>query len=143
MRRLYRLGAGAPFLLLPTLCGCGAPASPPTPVRGHIYYQGAPVPRGVIVFTPDAHRGGSGPLARAEIAADGSYELRSGETAGASAGWYRVTVIALADSAPVLSSGPFVVPRSLVPERYRDPELSGLVCEVKAGQENRLNFNLN
>jgi hypothetical protein len=29
-----------------------------------------------------------------------------------------------------------------VPERYRDPQLSDLVCEVKPGQENGINFNL-
>jgi len=36
----------------------------------------------------------------------------------------------------------FVVPRALVSERYRDPELSGLTCEVRAGQDNRLDWDL-
>jgi hypothetical protein len=35
-----------------------------------------------------------------------------------------------------------VVPRTLLPEKYRDPELAGLVREVKAGQENVINLAL-
>jgi hypothetical protein len=32
--------------------------------------------------------------------------------------------------------------RSLLPTKYRDPELSGLVCEIRAGQVNTINFDL-
>jgi hypothetical protein len=34
------------------------------------------------------------------------------------------------------------VPQSLLPDRYRDPDLSGLVCEVQADRSNVFDFNL-
>jgi hypothetical protein len=131
--RLATVGAA---LAIAVGCGQGQKA---TLVQGKVLYRGSPVPCGMIVFTPDAGRGGSGPFARAEIHSDGSYDLRTGESAGAGPGWYRVTVVAVEASA-----GPsgFAVPRSLVPAKYRDPELSGLECEVKAGQSNHINFDL-
>jgi hypothetical protein len=81
-------------------------------------------------------------VARAEIQADGTYVLQTGDLPGAAAGWHRVTLVALEAQSAHLASGSFVVPRSLLPEKYRDPELSGLVCEVKAGQDNSIDFNL-
>jgi hypothetical protein len=96
----------------------------------------------VIVFTPDESRGGSGPLARAEIQADGAYQLRTGESPGAVAGWYRVTVVAVETSLAYSGGRSFRVPRSVLPDKYRDPELSGLTCEVKSGKANGINFNL-
>jgi hypothetical protein len=110
-------------------------------VQGTVFFRGAPLSQGTIVFTPDASRGSSGPLARSEIFANGSYDLRTGDKPGALVGWYRVTVVAV-ENPVTLAVGGFAVPRSLVPEKYRDPELSGLECEVRAGQANRVNFNL-
>ncbi len=124
------------------LCaGCGSPANGNLAgVHGKVCYLGKPLPAGTVVFAPDAHRGGGGDLSQAEIQADGSYQLRCGEAVGAAIGWHRVTVAALADEPRAL--GTHMAARSLVPVRYRDPELSGLACEVKAGQDNTINFNL-
>jgi hypothetical protein len=123
------------------LAGCGADQDRLTAVRGRVWYQGAPLRGGTIVFTPDPTRGGTGPLARAEIQADGLFVLKTGDRLGAVAGWHRVTVVAVdATSSPV---GPnYASPRSLLPIKYRDPELSGISCEVKDGQENTLDVNL-
>jgi hypothetical protein len=99
------------------------------------------LPHGTIVFTPDAIRGGTGLPVRAEIQPDGSYRLKTTETAGLPPGWYRVTVAAV-DTASPAPGMPFAGPRSLLPVKYRDPEQSGLLCEVKAGKENAINFNL-
>src|SRR5439155_503659 len=98
--------------------------------------------RGTIVFTPDAQRGGHGPLSSADVQPDGTYDLRTGTVPGAAIGWHRVTIMAV-EPPPATGSGPrFQVPRSLIPEKYRDPTLSGLSCEVKPGKENGINFNL-
>jgi hypothetical protein len=57
-------------------------------------------------------------------------------------GWHRVTIVAVEAPAASQPGQAFTVPRSLVPTRYADPALSGLSCEVKAGKENGINFNL-
>lgn len=129
--------------LLVGLSGCGnAPTAYMAPVHGKVYYKGQPLPTGSIVFAPDPVRGTNGPLAVADIQADGTYVLHSGETFGAVVGWHRVTIVALESPSMTTPNQGFSPPRTLVPEKYRDPELSGLACEVKAGQENGINFNL-
>jgi hypothetical protein len=133
------LAAGLAFMA----AGCGLDTNVPAPVSGKVYYKGSPLVHGLIVFTPDDSRGSHGPMARASIQADGSYELRTeANRAGATPGWYRVTVVAVETPPVAASAGERAVPRTLLPEKYRDPDLSGLACEVRAGQENSINFNL-
>jgi hypothetical protein len=111
--------------------GCDLAIEPMAPVRG------VPLHTGTIVFTPDESRGTAGPMARAEIRAEGTYELSTADQCGARAGWYRVTIMAMDGAA-----GSYSVPRSLLPDKYRDPELSGLSCHVKSSQENVVDFSL-
>lgn len=131
------------FVLLATLnlTGCGGTSDGPAAATGKVSYRGQPLPHGTIVFTPDAVRGGTGLPVRAEIQPDGSYRLKTADAAGMPPGWYRVTVAAV-DTASPAPGMPFAGPRSLLPVKYRDPEQSGLLCEVKAGKENAINFNL-
>lgn len=136
---VYRVRPYAAILLM--VVGCESNGDALTPVHGIITYKSMPLPHGTIVFTPDASRGGSGPSARAEIERDGHYVLRTGELPGVAAGWYHVTVVSV--ETPVAAiPGTFAVPRSLIPAKYHDPELSGLHCEVKPGKENGINLNL-
>ncbi len=139
--RTARLLARTVWLLMLLMIGCDAESRTPVPVRGKVFYRGAPLTSGLIVFAPDSTRGTEGPLARAEIRSDGTYELHTEGTAGVNPGWYRVTVMAL-EPAAAASVAPPALQRSLLPDKYRDPELSGLVREVKAGQENLLDFRL-
>src|SRR5688500_17577949 len=85
---------GMLLMLLTALCGCQRPPGPVASVRGKVLFRGHLVPGGLIVFTPDASRGAAGPVAFGKIRDDGSYTLFTGETEGASAGWYKVTVAA-------------------------------------------------
>lgn len=138
-RCLCCLAAG----LLLLAAGCGGPGRDALrPVHGRVLYRGVPLPGGTIVFTPDPDRGGSGPLALAEIQPDGYYVLKTDDRPGALAGWYRVTVVALQQPANLAPDQAWVPARSLVPARYRDPELSGLACQVRDDQENSLDFHL-
>ena len=123
------------------VAGCG-PDGALAPVQGKVFYQGKPLPRGTIVFTPDANRGCTGPLASAEIQPDGSFALHTDKAEGAIPGWHRVTVLAVEPPPKDGSGFRFVVPRSLLPEKYRDPIQSGLACEVQPGKVNGINFNL-
>lgn len=131
----------AALLLLAAGCG-GAGRDPLRPVRGRVLYRGVPLAAGTIVFSPDPERGGSGPLALAEIQADGYYVLKTDDRPGALAGWYRVTVVALRQPASPSPAPAWVPAQSLLPAKYRDPELSGLSCQVKDDQDNNLDFHL-
>jgi hypothetical protein len=118
---------------------------PPTfhPVSGKVTYRGAALTNGVVVFTPDASRGENGSIALGTIRADGTYTLSTGEVAGAGPGWYRVTVAAFAGpAAPNPPPDRFQPPVPVLPERYRDPELSQLRCEIKANHTNTIDLNL-
>lgn len=133
---------GLALALLLGICGCGSGEESLASVRGKVTYKGATLSSGTIVFIPDANRGGDGPMAQGEIQSDGTYVLKSGDSEGVQAGWYKVTVAALERATYPSSGQAFAVPRSLLPEKYRDPDLSGLTCEVKASKKNGINFNL-
>jgi hypothetical protein len=107
----------------------------PVAVKGRVLYRDWPLAHGLIVFSPDSSRGSFGPLARAEIQDGGFYNLKDQSGQVVEAGWYRVTVAAI--EADGIGPG-----RSILPNKYRDPRLSGLVCEIKGGQENQIDFNL-
>ncbi len=128
-------------LLLPA-GGCTSRPTALNPVRGRVFYRGTILTRGTVVFTPDASRGNRGELARAAIQPDGTYSLRSTAGYGASAGWYRVTVMAFDLPARPEEGQHFAVPHSLVPEKYRDPELAGLGRQVQDGQSNDIDLYL-
>ncbi len=120
------------------LTGCQPKSGTPAPVSGKVYFKNVPLQGGVIVFTPDATRGESGPIASSEIRPDGSYALQTAGTGGAMPGFYRVTIASLSNAYSSLDTPP----QSLIPERYRDPQLSQLQVEVKAHEASLQNFNL-
>ena len=129
------------LLLVAAGCG-GAGHAGFRPVRGRVLYRGVPLGGGTIVFSPDPERGGSGPLALAEIQPDGYYALKTDDRPGAAAGWYRVTVVALQAQAGPATAQAWAPVQSLLPARYRDPELSGLAFQVRDDQDNNADFNL-
>jgi hypothetical protein len=134
------LGCVGTALLLAT--GCDPTANPFAPVHGKVSYRGSPLRAGTIIFSPDTAHGCRGSLVQAEIQSDGAYELRTAGAPGAMAGWYRITVAATAKPSGSSSRETFTDPYSLVPDKYRDPELSGLVREVKSPRPNRFDFDL-
>jgi hypothetical protein len=137
---LHSRGSYVALGLLAAL-GCGRDPAKLLPVSGHVFFQGKPLAGGTIVFTPDPERGGSGPMAFAEIKADGGFTLRTGAEFGAVAGWHRVTVASLPPLAAVPGS-PAPREASPLPAKYTDPERSGLHQEVKAGVANTIDLRL-
>jgi hypothetical protein len=133
------LAAGMVLILL---SGCDSGSESLTMVGGRVSYRGVPLRTGTIVFTPDALRGTTGPLARSDIQPDGTYALETNGSRGVAAGWHRVTIMALEPGASFGPNSDLRTPRSLVPEKYCDPELCGLSRQVRAGQENRIDFDL-
>jgi hypothetical protein len=120
------------------LAGCSNKPTALNAVTGRVFYKGAPLHTGLIVFSPDTARGESGKIAFSKIKEDGSYTLSTGDAPGVTAGWYRVTVAALSGTSSSSEGGPI----SLIPDKYRDPQLSQLQCEVKSNRDNHLDFNL-
>jgi len=118
------------------LSGCDEPAGPAT-VRGKVRYLGTVVPDARIVFIPDESRGTHGEILRAQTAGDGTFVLQPDGPTGIPPGCYRITVMALETVATSST-----MPRSLLPDRYRDPELSELSCEIQAGQDNDVMLDL-
>lgn len=125
MSRILRFA----WLLLLPLAGCGQGEPTLLPAEGRILYRGQPVDAGTIVFTPDAERGNTGPLAWAEIQADGRFRLRSNEKEGIVAGWHRVTISGSCQSL-------------ILPTHYRDPERSRIIREIKPGSAEPLELQL-
>src|SRR2546430_11681591 len=95
----YRLRTVLAIIGLFFFAGCEGGAAPLAPVSGKVFYQNQPLPRGTIVFVPDADRGNNGPLAQGTIQPGGNYTVQTEGKAGALPGWYRVTVIAVESSA--------------------------------------------
>jgi hypothetical protein len=111
------------------LGGCSRSEPALARVQGRVFYRGRPLTGGTIVFTPDPERGGRGPQAWGEIAADGRYTLRSANRQGAVPGWHRITVAPLGKTAAL-------------PVRYRDPERSGQRIEVRPERVNQCDLHL-
>jgi hypothetical protein len=120
--RYFRLVASLSLLLV----GCDPAPAPLARVHGKVTVNGVPLRGGIIVFAPDEKRGNRGPLSHAQIKDDGSYELKAKEGMGAAPGWHRITVAPPPDDNRLVNRL----------EQYRNPEMSGLTHEVKAGQDN-------
>lgn len=118
-------------------CGCGSKEGKRLPVSGKVYFRGAPLDGGMIVFTPDPDRGGQGPIAKAIIGTDGSFTLTVEDKPGIAPGWYRIA-IAGNTTEPPTPANPYPGP----PSKYRNPDISGMVREVRVGADNVFEFTL-
>jgi hypothetical protein len=106
------------FLLL-ELPGCG---SREADVSGVVKYKGIPLEGGTISFFHDNK------VYSAEIRADGSYQIKRVPVGTAQI----AVVVPLAIPMPGLPPGRKV---RQIPYEYGDPKKSGLVCEVRSGEQ--------
>ena len=114
-------------------CRRVSPASN-TSVRGVVTFQGQPVGGGLVVFCPDPERGGSGTPIPGQLSQDGSFQLNLGGEPTIPPGWYRVAI------APAPMSRSSSQTFSVFPPQLARPDQSGLIREVKPGQENWFEF---
>lgn len=106
-------------------------------VYGKVTYNGDPLQIGSLLFVPT----GGGPTAEANIESDGTFTMGTYELEdGAILGEHKVMITAI--TAPGGSGLPEDVidgegaPVSIIPERFGDLEKSGLVVNVKSGENN-------
>ena len=120
----------ASLLLLAAVCaGCMKRESSIAVVRGKVLLDGQPLANGGINTIPTAGRGSSG------VIRNGEFELGTmNKNDGAVIGTHRVAITAREASqggGPEAAAG-----KSLIPDRYSNPDASGLTIEVKAGEVN-------
>jgi hypothetical protein len=120
-------------------CGDSDGADNIYPVRGQISFDGQPLVEEstTVMFQPDIERGNGAPFhAIGTVDGDGNYTLKTNGKNGASPGWYKVVVTALAET-PQHATGPKdarsrPVARSLLPARYGQAQTTPLEVEVVA-----------
>jgi hypothetical protein len=109
-----------------TAISCGSPPAAPTlptfPVSGVVYLNQKALVRGLVVFHPVKPPAGTNFRCYAHTGADGSFSLSTfAPNDGAPTGRYRVTILMQdEDDGPVR-----------IPLRYRNPNTSGILVEIK------------
>ncbi|WP_337176611.1 hypothetical protein [Paludisphaera sp.] len=120
---------------LVALPGCGESGPTMGRVHGKVTYNGQPVPKGTITFVPTAPGGRN---ATGAIAEDGTYALQTEAPGdGAIVGDYKVTVAARDDVILDYIPKKAPPPKRLTPEKYENPETSGLTAKVERGSNTR------
>lgn len=136
-RRLCPIGIVCLAVTIAGGCGKSKPAE--TVVRGQILYRGEPVSGGLIVFAPNPDRGSDGPVVSATLNDDGSFTLTAADGKPVAPGWYRIAVAPKAGTVRIPTADR---PYPGLPAKYRNPSLSGLEREIKAGTDNVVLFDL-
>jgi len=133
---LVALAIGAGTVSLSGGCGSNTPPPGPATVSGKVTFNGQPVAGGLVVFTPDPRRGGSGKPAHAETTADGSFQLQLESSSHIPTGWYRVSLA----PAPIIPDPLLALQTPVFPAKLARPDLSGIEREVRAGHNHVFNF---
>ena len=100
------------------------------PVVGKVTFKdGKPLPRGIVIFTPDGSKGNqSQHEPRGPIDAEGNYKASTTDRLeGVQPGWYTVTIIA---QEPYDESKSSWDPPWLISRKYGNRDTSGLTAEV-------------
>lgn len=109
--------------------GCSGSSVKPYPVSGQVTFRKKPLPDAVVTFHPAAGEPPGHPLS-ATTDAEGRFRLTTiVPNDGAPAGSYKVSIVfreKRADGDEVLRNG-----RNLLPAKYADPGMSGLIATVK------------
>ena len=126
------------------LAGCGDSLPDTVPVTGTATIDGQPIANGDVTFHPHEIADGLPRRpARGSLDEQGTFQLstfRSGD--GAVPGIYRVTIHSYSNRPDKFDDSGTFTPEWGIPQRYGNPETSGLVVEVSAdGSPLRLDLN--
>jgi hypothetical protein len=131
-------------------CSCSKNEHPLYPVSGWVFVDGKPAQQALVILHPLDDANSSAARPRAVVAEDGSFEIFFREAGdGAPAGRYAVVIIGKKKRVNAVKEqkstrkgtgrrarGRPKEPRgakSEIPERYADPKSSGLVVEIREG----------
>jgi len=138
---VFALTCALAIVATSTVPGCGSSGPEMASVSGKVTYNGKPVPVGTVVFQAKDPNGRN---ATGAIGSDGSYTLQTEKPGdGALLGEYNVSISAIEGGEVALDYVPPkpIKPKRLVPEKYENPETSGLTRKVESGS-NTFNFDL-
>jgi len=148
---MHRLVIASVALLCPAIvvgCSGGPAANPNRPatvaVSGTVTYNGQPVDGATVAFLPQKPDG-TGASGLTDAA--GKFTLTAFEPGdGAVPGSYLVTVTKTeaqgGGEVQENSEATPTAPKSLLPEKYGNPQVSGLTAEVKEGEKTEFVFEL-
>jgi len=114
--------------------GCGEAGPSLAPLAGTCTVDGRPLSAGLLQFLPEA----AGTPAAVAVVEAGRFTAATAGRPGAVPGRYRIRVEARNPPRDETDT----LPASLVAEKYSNAESSGLSCEVIAGRENLVEFQL-
>jgi hypothetical protein len=115
--------------------GCGESGPTMGRVGGKVTYKGQPVPKGTIAFQATSPGGRN---ATGTIAEDGTYTLQTENPGdGAIVGDYKVAVVARDDVILDYIPKKAPPPKRLTPEKYENPDTSGLTAKVEPGSNTK------
>lgn len=116
--------------------GCGEETLSLAPVSGKVTLDGKPVPSGVVIFSPDADQGTTGPNGSGHLNRDGTFRIRTAQRDGAVPGQHRVRINLY------LPSPEDDFPSTSIPQRYMSDATSGLTADVAPDTQNDYHFEL-
>ncbi len=138
-------------MVLALLSGCGSGKDPwvdnrpkTAPVAGRVLHKGQPLEDAVITFHADEIAS----TAYGRTDREGRFKLTTFEPAdGATIGGHKVSIQKFENLPPPADPesaprGPRPEPKSLIPERYGNPQTSSLVATVVDGEKNEVEFEL-
>lgn len=123
----YSLGA----MLVIVACGC-EPTQKTAALTGKVTLDGKPLTQGSVLFT--ASGGEKRNAAAGDIKADGSYAVQIGQTEKLIVGEYIAVVVSREPSTPHPDGGPPTPGALITPEKYGNPQTSGLRYNVRPGE---------
>lgn len=135
-------------LLIWACLGCGSSGPELAPVTGTVSIDGTPLKKGTIVFESEGNRPANGRIEDGKIVEVTTFNKGDGVPVGS----HKVAVFALEETSTVETSDPsqptatgsnyMGTGKSLIPDKYNNPDTSGLTAEVEAGQENMVTYEL-
>ena len=132
--------------------GCGPSGPEVIPIRGEVFYKGAPltdVPQGLVRYLPKTSTGAAR-QASGRIQPDGSFIMTTfKDSDGVVPGEYNISVSAYSSSGGLVSreqteSGTIVPgPKLIIPQKYTSPTISGLSDTVNSDHSGFKKIELN